>query len=402
MKGLKQASIRLNDTLKADWSQGKDLRYELGHESKTSQILLRIEDPAVTKRLVRASHRSSGFTHFFSLKTVLYARQKDNPANSYIFLFDEPGIYLHPSGQYDLLQVLDAIGKHNQVIYSTHSLFMINKTFPVRHRLIVKDDTGTRVDGKPFIGRWGPAIEELGFSLAGTILFAQHVLLAEGDADPMLIQALFQKLMEWGKANIDLNAFSVIATGDSKNTDALIRILREGAAAPNLLVLVDGDSGGADRLKRLKPLLDGHKVKGQQLEAGTTVEDYLPAAGERYVNATARYVNGVIATLGAAGPTSEQVFAKFKEMVEESKLAADKQTVGVAEWALKAGKQVGKLKSKPSKIGIAREYLEEFASARADAFKAPQLKRGLALLKLVQEGLSIPELREPEKKITTD
>ena len=183
---LKEASVTLNDTLKADWIQGADLRYELSHESAAKQILLRIEDPAVGSRLVRASRRSSGFTHFFALKTVLYARQKDYVANAYIFLFDEPGIYLHPSGQHDLLRVLDAIGKHNQVIYSTHSLFMLNRTFPARHRLIVKNGEGTRIDGKPFVGRWGPAIEELGFSLAGTILFAQHVLLAEGDADPVL------------------------------------------------------------------------------------------------------------------------------------------------------------------------------------------------------------------------
>ena len=47
MMRLQQASARLNDTLKADWTQGKDLRYELGHDSKSAQILLRIEDPAV-------------------------------------------------------------------------------------------------------------------------------------------------------------------------------------------------------------------------------------------------------------------------------------------------------------------------------------------------------------------
>ena len=198
MKQLKEASVTLNDTLKADWIQGADLRYELSHESAAKQILLRIEDPAVDSRLVRASRRSSGFTHFFALKTVLYARQRDCLANAYIFLFDEPGIYLHPSGQHDLLRVLDAIGKHNQVIYSTHSLFMLNRTFPARHRLIVKNGGGTRIDGKPFVDRWGSTIEELGFSLAGTILFAQHVLLAEGDADPVFIYALFQKLVEIG------------------------------------------------------------------------------------------------------------------------------------------------------------------------------------------------------------
>jgi predicted ATP-dependent endonuclease of OLD family len=39
-----------------------------------------------------------GFTHFFTLKTILHAREIQHPANSHIYLFDEPGVYLHPSG----------------------------------------------------------------------------------------------------------------------------------------------------------------------------------------------------------------------------------------------------------------------------------------------------------------
>lgn len=125
---LERASEVLNTTLRAHWTQGSDLQFRLVHDSKTDTIALRIKDPSVSDRLVRASQRSSGFTHFFTLKTVLHARQREHPANSYIFLFDEPGVYLHPSGQYDLLQVLDTIGRQNQVVYSTHSLFMLNKS----------------------------------------------------------------------------------------------------------------------------------------------------------------------------------------------------------------------------------------------------------------------------------
>ena len=402
MKQLKEASVTLNDTLKADWIQGADLRYELSHESAAKQILLRIEDPAVGSRLVRASRRSSGFTHFFALKTVLYARQKDYVANAYIFLFDEPGIYLHPSGQHDLLRVLDAIGKHNQVIYSTHSLFMLNRTFPARHRLIVKNGEGTRIDGKPFVGRWGPAIEELGFSLAGTILFAQHVLLAEGDADPVLIQALFQKLVEWGRANADLNAFSVISTGSSKNTDALIRILREGSNAPSLLVVVDGDEGGSERLRVLKPFLAAHDVKSFQLQGGTTIEDHLPAAGGAYVDAVARYVAGVVETLGKGKPTRGEIQERLCKAAETEGYSENKVTAGIANWVIEKARGIAELQSNPSKLGIAREYVESLTAATADSYKKTQLKRGLELLRTVQSELSIPELREPAPKVTTD
>ena len=110
MKQLKAASTTLNQELRDGWAQGKDLEFQLSHHSAKQEIELLISDPAVEKRFVSPSKRSSGFTHFFALKTILHARQRDHHANAYIFLFDEPGIYLHPSGQYDLLSVLDAIG----------------------------------------------------------------------------------------------------------------------------------------------------------------------------------------------------------------------------------------------------------------------------------------------------
>ena len=401
MKRLTEASVRLNETLKADWDQGNELCYKLSHQSSDQRILLRIEDPAVGRRLVRASARSSGFTHFFALKTVLYARQRDYVANAYIFLFDEPGTYLHPSGQHDLLRVLDAIGRQNQVIYSTHSLFMINRTFPSRHRLLIKSEKGTRSDGKPYAGRWGPVIEELGLSMSGTILFAQHVLLAEGDADPVLLQALFQKLLEWRKASADLNAFSVISTESSRNTDALIRILRETSNPPNLLVLVDGDEGGTERLKALKPLLDGHDVKAMQLVGGTTIEDYLPAAGETYIDAVGRYVAGVLKTLGK-DDVSGRIQRELRDAAEAEAYTANAVTHGVATWAVGKAKELAALPSKPSKLGIAREYVNALGATAAGVFKDAQLKRGRTLLQQVQHELGIPEVVDPERKVTTD
>ena len=402
MKKLKEASVTLNETLKVGWIQGKDLKYELSHESATDSILLRIEDPAVGSRLVRASRRSSGFTHFFALKTILYARQVDYRANQYMFLFDEPGIYLHPSGQHDLLRVLDAIGKHNQVVYSTHSLFMINRTFPSRHRLVIKDGSGTRIDGKPFVGRWGPAIDKLGFSLAGTILFAQHVLLAEGDADPVLLQAVFQKLVEWGKASADLNSFSIISTGSSRDTDALIRILREGSNAPNLLVMVDGDKGGKERLKALKRLLKAHRVEHIMLAKDTTIEDYLPASGKTYIDAVSGYVVRIIDTLDAENPSIEEFKEQFQEAAREAGYSAEKMSVGIANWAIDKAEELAGLESKPSKLGIAREYVECLKSTPKDTFKSSQLKRSLTLLQTVQSSLSIPDLRDPDLSVTDD
>jgi predicted ATP-dependent endonuclease of OLD family len=398
MMRLEKAEQQLNETLRANWTQGSDLEFRLGHESKTDRIVLRIKDPAVSGRLVRASQRSSGFTHFFTLKTILNARQQEHPANSYIFLFDEPGIYLHPAGQYDLLQVLDTIGKNNQVVYSTHSLFMLNKTFPARHRLVVKTADGTALDGKPCAGRWGAAIDALGLSLAGTILFAQYILLTEGDTDPIYVQAVLQKLVALGQANLDLNAFSAVGTESSKNTDALVRILSESALSPRLAVLVDGDDGGKGRLKALQGILKLKEIPSKQLLDGTTIEDYLPLSGELYVRAVADYVAKVKESLGApvadADDFKQQFRTSFRETFEEGRV-----TKGVAAWAASAGKKLGQLENEPSKLGIAREYATLLEEAPAERFTAQSLQRPLHLMKLIREILPIHELRASEKTI---
>jgi hypothetical protein len=398
MMRLEKAQRQLNETLRANWTQGSELEYRLFHDSKTDEIVLRIKDPAVSGRLVRASQRSSGFTHFFTLKTILNARQQEHPANSYIFLFDEPGIYLHPAGQYDLLQVLDNIGKNDQVVYSTHSLFMLNKTFPVRHRLVVKSKSGTSIDGKPCNGRWGAAIDALGLSLAGTILFAQYVLLTEGDSDPIYIPAVLQKLVALGQASLDLNAFSAISTESSKNADALIRILSDGAVKLRLALLVDGDDGGKARLKSLLPILKAKNVSYRTLLDGTSIEDYLPLAGELYVKAVAEYVAKVKETLGSPVSDLEEFRQRFRDSYRE-KFEEGRVTSGIATWAAAAGKGLGELDTEPSKIGIAREYVILLEETPAEKFSGQSLRRPMELVKWIRELLQVPELREPEKSI---
>jgi predicted ATP-dependent endonuclease of OLD family len=287
---ISRASDQLNQTLRQSWSQGKDLSFRLSLNSREEKIELQIEDPSVTSTYVRASRRSSGFTHYFSLKTILHARQKDHPAQSYILLFDEPGVFLHPSGQFDLLQVLETLSLESQVLYVTHSLFMINKTFPTRHRLITKTADGTTLEGKPYVGRWQPVLSALGLTLTGSILFANHVVLTEGDSDPIYIYAIMQKAVAAGKCRLDINALAVMSTSESRHADVLLRLLHETHPRPRIAVITDGDKGGKERLVYVHALLKQHEIPERQLLKDTTIEDYLPMSREVYVPAVASYI----------------------------------------------------------------------------------------------------------------
>lgn len=214
---LEQASQRLNERLRESWSQGSHLDFQLAHDSKRGRIALEIKDPSVSSRFTKPSQRSGGFTHFFALKTVLHAMQSESRASSYIWLFDEPGIHLHPDGQRDLIQVMETLSQANQVLYTTHSIFLANQNYPTRHRLLLRNRAGTELDSKPFVSRWRTALAALGFSLAGTVLFAPHVLLVEGDSDAIYVTATLRRLIADGHLDADLNRFSAIPTGERQH-----------------------------------------------------------------------------------------------------------------------------------------------------------------------------------------
>jgi len=372
---LEKATDRLNEMLRTAWSQGKNLRFRLDHN--VNVIDLQVKDPAVEKTFVRASRRSSGFTHFFALKTMLYARERASTASSFLWLFDEPGVYLHPEGQHDLLQVLETLAQANQIVYVTHSIFLTNKNYPTRHRLLTKTARGTEIDQKPYAGQWRAAIDALGLGFPGTFLFASRVLLVEGDSDPILLYTDLQKLIEIRELNIDINGLSIMATGNSKHADALIRILSEGGLVPKIALLLDGDQGGSDRYKSVRKLIESKGILCHQLDQKTTVEDHL-IAPVLFRDATIRHLE----TIDAAKDPRSKLESSFEQVQASGS--------GLAKWAREEGGRAIESEEEPSAVGIAREYAVLLRDATLDGSQKATRKRGVKLARKIAEMLDLP------------
>ena len=77
-------------------------------------------------------------------------------------------------------------------------------------------------------------------------------------------------------------------------------------------------------------------------------------------------------------------------------------TAGIAQWATDKAQEIAELDSAPSKLGIAREYVDFLSDAESDTLKDSQLKRSLALLRDVRAKLAIPKVREPEQRVTIE
>jgi predicted ATPase len=273
-KTLEVASEVLDGELRRIWAQGVDLdlHFQLKHRGTSIELLA--SDPAVKKRQTRMSKRSAGVTQFFRLSMVLHARRKKNPANSYIYVFDEPGVFLHPKGQKDLLAVFEQLAQATQIVYATHSLFMLNQNFPERHRLITKSKDTTLVDSKPYRANWRYAVDALGVRLTANILFSPNILLVEGDSDPIYIYELFRVLNHLGEIDADANLLGIMSYGDLPNLRFLLQTFKAENNERKMTVLFDGDSQGKQCQKQVGPLCKALQAETQPMEMGLAIEDY--------------------------------------------------------------------------------------------------------------------------------
>lgn len=149
--------------------------------------------------------RSKGFVWFFSFLAWYSRVQKEHKNDDIILLLDEPGLFLHGRAQEDLLRYFDEElqGKH-QVLYTTHSPFMVDATNFQRIRIVQdkgidsdevlnRDEDGTKVvtdvlqasDDSLF-----PLQGALGYDLHQTLFVGRNCLVVEGVSDFLYLQAI--------------------------------------------------------------------------------------------------------------------------------------------------------------------------------------------------------------------
>jgi len=109
------------------------VKYNQGKSEKASYLTFFIE----TKKgeYLPVSKRSQGFKWFLSF--YLHLKAENQKSQKLIILFDEPGLYLHSKAQSDMISVFEELSIENQIIYSTHSPYLIDTTKLHRVRLVL-------------------------------------------------------------------------------------------------------------------------------------------------------------------------------------------------------------------------------------------------------------------------
>ncbi len=122
------------------WKEYKNIEFKLTLDG--DKIVPGIKE----KNSFDFSKRSDGFKRFVTFLLMISASVKTDSLSDTLLLIDEPDAGLHPSGCRYLRDELIKIATKNYVIYSTHSIFMIDADEIARHYLVKKKDETTTIE----------------------------------------------------------------------------------------------------------------------------------------------------------------------------------------------------------------------------------------------------------------
>ena len=213
---LEAIGLTITDQVFHFWRQNMDLSVEFDIKSdaqdsapfnngKNLYIRVRNAKHGVT---VPFDQRSKGFIWFFSFMVWFSAIEKRvRTDNNLVLLLDEPGLNLHALAQADLLAYIAELSKAHQIVYSTHSPFMVDSANLSSAR-VVEDipKLGTRIsseiEGSSEESVF-PLQAALGYSIAQNLFISKRNVLVEGPADLILLQHMSSIMEESGRTGLD-------------------------------------------------------------------------------------------------------------------------------------------------------------------------------------------------------
>lgn len=244
---------------------------------------------------IELDQRSQGLQYFFSFYLVFIVEAEEAHANS-ILLLDEPGIHVHGTAQLKVVEFLAKLSGQNQVLYSTHSPFMIDANHLERARAVYEGRDGTTAVSEDVWPRdkdsLFPLQAALGYQLVQALFLSPRQLVVEGLTDFWLLKALDLALATQSLPRLRPDVIIVPSAGISKLLPLASMLIGH---AIEIAALLDGDEPGRKEGKKLVDKLlsgndrkcifigDFHPTNPQaELEDIFPEEQYLAAVREAY------------------------------------------------------------------------------------------------------------------------
>lgn len=270
---LQGAALELSRSVFEYWRQNTDLEVEFDSElepvadgtgTPTMHRILKIlmRDNRHGGIVTNFTTRSAGFRWFFSFLAA-FSRYQASP-DPVIVLLDEPGTSLHGEAQKDFLRfIFSELGASKQVIYTTHSQYMIDPSQYEKLRGV--EDRATRAN--PNLGvviqpvdvtadpqTILPVQGALGYSINQHLFIgAGRHLAVEGGSDFIYLDRLSTHLAGTGRIGLD-HRLKILPVGGADIIPAFVALL---ARDLEISVLLDGDRGGRHAQRVLSQVAKG-------------------------------------------------------------------------------------------------------------------------------------------------
>jgi hypothetical protein len=262
---LEGVSNQITDLFLKFWRQNINLEVVLDIDEDSTDISPFNEGPNIYVRIKNTKHRvtlpfnqrSKGFVWFFSFLVwfnSVRARVRTGSVieTPIILLLDEPGLNLHASAQSNLLNYIDFLAETYQVIYSTHSPFMVHSDRLSQARVVEeKENIGTvisdRLDSSDSSTLY-PLQAALGYTIAQNLFISKRNLLVEGISDLTYLQFFSNACEAAGKEGLRTD-ITIMPTGGVDKISTFVSLL--GANNLDLAIVHDYDGKPEAKLDNL-------------------------------------------------------------------------------------------------------------------------------------------------------
>ncbi|ODS89580.1 MAG: hypothetical protein ABS45_16660 [Comamonas sp. SCN 65-56] len=279
---LDRVGQRTTQHVKKIWSELNGIDILL--EPNGDHIDISVRD---SKNRYAFSKRSDGFKRFITFLLMISAKARTGGLKNSLLLMDEPDIGLHPSGAQYLRDELFEISSSSYVVYSTHSIFMIDRNDVSRHLLVRKDDEITTVRGADSSNILDEEVlyEALGYSVFQSLRAENFVF--EGWKDKRLFRVAVDNLpgryKSLGRIFKDVGLCHLQGVKDAGRVSAILEV-----GARSYLIVSDSDQAAVQAQAKFKG--DGAWKRYDEIYPAApaeTSEDFIK------VNALSRAVNDV-------------------------------------------------------------------------------------------------------------
>jgi predicted ATPase len=211
--------------------------------------------------------RSHGFVWFFSFLAWFTMKQREK--TPLILLLDEPGLALHGKAQEDLLRFMEVeLREEHQVIYTTHSPFMVDPRHWERVRIVQdrgmeEDDVPREEDGTKVFTDVLQASEDslfplqgaLGYEIHQTLFVGPNSLIVEGSSDLLYLETVRGVLERKGRVGLS-DKWTITPVGGSDKVPAFVALLgaQKGMTLATLIDIQAKDRQSVENLYKKKLL----------------------------------------------------------------------------------------------------------------------------------------------------